>query len=384
MKTNFRLHWRRNLPILLFFAVVAFFLGLLFYNLQHNLKAQNIASGLGFLKMQSGFEIGESVISYQSSNNYARALLVGLLNTLKVALIGNLLAVPLGFLLGIFRLAQNPLLSKTSAAIINLLRNIPLLLQLFFWYALFTEIFPSVRQAYHPLPGMFLCNRGLFIPSISHTGLLIMVLAFVFLLMFFLVLKKSRSIFYSSRKYKLGLLITVFILLLILVSFLLSHFHAVEYPVLQGFNFSAGKSISPEFASLLLGLVLYTSVFNAEIVRSGILSVKKGQWEAGLSLGLSSSQCLRWIVIPQSMRVIIPPLIAQMLNLAKNSSLAVAIGYPDFVSIANTSLNQTGQAVELVAIIMLVYLSISLITSWLMNMYNRKMAKGMVRLNPTN
>jgi general L-amino acid transport system permease protein len=292
-------------------AAVAWFL---ISNTAANLEARRIASGFGFLSRAAGFEIGESAfLAYSAGDTYARALAVGVANTLLVAAIGIVLATLLGTAVGLSRLSSNFLMKNISAAYVEFLRNVPLLVQLFFWYALITEALPPPREALHPLPGVFLANRGLFLPSFSGV------------------------------------------------------------PVLDGFNFTGGISISPEFAALLVGLATYTAAFIAEIVRAGILAVPRGQVEAGQALGLGRRDVLRHVVVPRALRVIVPPLASQYLNLVKNSSLAVAIGYPDLVSIANTGINQTGQAIEGIAIIMAVYLTISLVISALMNRVNARL-----------
>jgi len=284
-------------------------------NTIQNLEERRIASGFGFLGREAGFEIGESAfLRYSASDSYLRALVVGLSNTLAVALIGVVLATGLGTLVGLLRLSKNFLLKTLSAAYVEFIRNVPLLVQLFFWYAVITEGMPGPREALSPLPGVFLSNRGIYIPTFSSS------------------------------------------------------------PELQGFNFVGGAALSPEFAALLIGLVAYTAAFIAEIVRAGILAVDRGQGEAAHALGLSRGQTTRLVILPQALRVIIPPMTSQYLNLTKNSSLAVAIGYPDLVSIANTAMNQTGQAIEGIAIIMAVYLTISLSISAFMNWYNAHVA----------
>ena len=284
-------------------------------NTMANLEERRIASGFGFLARESGFEIGESAfLRYSAADTYLRALLVGLSNTLAVALVGVVLATILGTAMGLFRLSKNFLLRTLSAAYVEFIRNVPLLVQLFFWYAVITEGMPGPREALSPLPGVFLSNRGIFFPTLSSV------------------------------------------------------------PELQGFNFVGGMVVSPEFAALLIGLTTYTAGFIAEIVRAGILAVDRGQGEAAHALGLSRAQATRLIILPQALRVIIPPMTSQYLNLTKNSSLAVAIGYPDLVSIANTTMNQTGQAIEGIAIIMGVYLTISLSISAFMNWYNARVA----------
>ena len=284
-------------------------------NTLHNLETRRIASGFGFLGREAGFEIGETgFIAYSAADSYLRALGVGLANTFRVAVLGVVLATLLGTLLGLARLSPNWLLAKLAAAYVEIMRNVPLLVQLFFWYALISENLPGPREALQPLPGVFLSNRGIVFPTPWST------------------------------------------------------------PVLSGFNFTGGTALSPEFAALLVGLVTYTAAFIAEIVRAGILSIDRGQIEAAYSIGLTRGGALRFVVLPQALRLIVPPMTSQYLNLTKNSSLAVAIGYPDLVSIANTTMNQTGQAIEGVAIIMAVYLTISLSISAFMNSYNRRVA----------
>ena len=280
-----------------------------------NLEARHIASGFGFLSREAGFEIGESfLLRYNAGDSYARALVVGVSNTVAVAAIGIVLATLLGGAIGLARLARNAMLRALAGAYVEFLRNVPLLVQLFFWYALITEALPGPREALSPLPGVFLTNRGIFFPVPG------------------------------------------------------------SMPELNGFNFAGGTALSPEFAALLIGLATYTAAFIAEIVRAGILAIERGQVDAAYALGLTRWQVTRLVVLPQALRVIVPPLTSQYLNLTKNSSLAVAIGYPDLVSIANTTINQTGQAIEGVSIIMAVYLTVSLSISALMNWYNARVA----------
>jgi general L-amino acid transport system permease protein len=285
-------------------------------NTAANLADRRIASGFAFLGREAGFEIGESFfLRYDAGQTYLRALAVGLVNTLTVSAICIVLATALGVAIGLLALSPDRVVKGVAAAYVEFIRNVPLLVQLFFWYALITDALPGTRQALEPLPHVFLSNRGIFLPSFSGA------------------------------------------------------------PALHGFNFSGGVAISPEFGALLAGLSLYTAAFIAEIVRAGILSVPRGQYEASLAIGLTYRPQMRFVVMPQALRVIIPPLASQYLNLVKNSSLAVAIGYPDLVSIANTTMNQTGQAIEGVAVIMAVYLSISLAISALMNWYNARLAR---------
>jgi len=348
----------------------------LYYNTQANLQRQNIATGFGFLSNESSFEVSESVIPFSSEDTYLKALFVGFLGTLKVAIIGNIIAVILGVIIGISRKSNNYLISKLSSCYIELLRNIPLLLQLFFWYSLFTEIFPSVRNAYSPFPNVFLSNRGAIIPTLSRLNeytIFFVGLAITAILFIIANIKLKKIKLNTGNKFIYSTQIYVSILLIPFIFWFLSGRPTyIDVPVLKGFNFRGGYTLSPEFLSLLFGLVLYTAAFIAEIVRAGIESVTKGQWEAAESLGLNKFQTLRFVILPQAFRVIIPPLTSQILNLTKNSSLAVAIAYPDYVSIANTVMNQTGQAIELVGSIMIVYLTLSLSMSFFMNWYNKK------------
>jgi general L-amino acid transport system permease protein len=356
-------------------ALIAYYL---ISNTQANLQRQAIATGFGFLQKEASFEIGESLITYSAANTYARALVVGVLNTLKVSFIGIVLTVILGTLIGVARLSKNWLLTKLSAVYIELFQDIPVLLQLFFWYAFFYDILPSPRQALNPIRGVFLSNRGLVVavpaehPAWGFMGLAVLVAVSLILLIWYGARKRQAKTGHIIPVMWVSLGVLVGLPFLVWLGF--GAPHKMDVPVLRGFNFQGGLNISPEFAALLLGLVLYTAAFVAEIVRAGIQSVSRGQSEAALSLGLKAGHVLNLVILPQALRVIIPPLTSQMLNLTKNSSLAVAIGYPDFVSVANTTINQTGQAMEGVAMIMLVYLVFSLLTSVVMNWYNKKMA----------
>ncbi len=343
-----------------------------------NLERQAIATGFGFLDREASFEIGESVIPYSAANKYARALLVGVLNTLLVSFIGVILTVILGAIVGILRLSSNWLVSKLAAVYIEVFQDIPVLLQLFFWYAFFYEVLPSPRQAINPLNGVFLSNRGLvFAVPESHPAHFYMLIAFLAgcLVVYFLRRWARR------RQARTGQPFPVFrVSIGILIAFPLLAWlaggapTAMSVPELRGSIFKADRMSALNSAPYCWGLVLYTAAFVAEVVRAGIQSVNKGQTEAAMSIGLKSAQVLNLVILPQALRVIIPPLTSQMLNLTKNSSLAVAIGYPDFVSVAGTAINQTGQAIEGVAMIMIVYLGFSLSTSAFMNWYNKKVA----------
>jgi general L-amino acid transport system permease protein len=358
--------------------IVAFVSYYLFSNTQANLERQSIATGFGFLETEAGFEIGESVIEYSAADSYADALLVGALNTVKVSFVGIIFTLVLGTIVGISRLSRNWLLSKLAAGYIEVMQNIPVLLQLFFWYAIFYESFPSPRQALNPFGGVFLCNRGLIfgVPE-AHAAHGAMAWAFAAALVVGWFLNQWGR----RRQMKTGQIfpaVRVTLVLSLVLPLLAWAFAGapteMNVPELRGFNFKGGITVSPEFSALLLGLVFYTAAFVAEIVRAGIQSVGSGQVEAAKAVGLRPGQVLHLVVLPQALRVIIPPLTSQMLNLTKNSSLAIAIGYADFVAVTNTTINQTGQAIEGVALIMLIYLFFSLSTSLLMNWYNKKMA----------
>jgi general L-amino acid transport system permease protein len=343
-----------------------------------NLESRNIATGFGFLWREAGFGVSESPIEYSPADSYARVLLVGLLNTLKVSIVGIVLATIIGTIAGIARLSRNWLVARFATVYVEGLRNIPVLLQLFFWYALIAEALPGPRQALNPLPGVFLSARGLKFPEpvwqTTHGLMFIALLAG-------LAAAWAIGRWARMRRERTGQLFPSFQVGIGLIlgspalTWLLGGAPTeMDVPELRGFNFEGGFTVTPEFTALLVGLVLYTGTFIAEIVRGGILAVARGQTEAGLALGLSRGQVLRLIILPQALRVIIPPLTSQYLNLTKNSSLAVAIGYPDLVSTANTAINQTGQAVEGIAVIMAVYLTVSLSISAFMNWYNRRIA----------
>ncbi|MGE3161291.1 MAG: amino acid ABC transporter permease [Burkholderiales bacterium] len=370
---------RALVPQLVLVAAVALALWYLASNTAANLEARRIASGFGFLWREAGFAIGEApFLSYSAADSYARAILVGLINTFRVALVGIVLATALGTLVGLARLSRNWLLARLAAGYVEVVRNVPLLVQLFFLYALITENLPGPRAALEPLPGVFLSNRGIAFPLLAahpvHAWLalaLLAGLAFAWGIGRWARARQARTgqpfpALTAGAAATLGLPLALFLAAGAPL--------ALERPALQGFNFAGGGALSPEFAALLGGLTLYTAAFIAEIVRAGVLAVDRGQFEAAYSLGLPPRRTMRLVILPQALRVIVPPLTSQYLNLTKNSSLAVAIGYPDLVSIANTTMNQTGQAIEGIAIIMAVYLTISLSISALMNWYNRRIA----------
>jgi general L-amino acid transport system permease protein len=349
----------------------------LWRNTVHNLDARHIATGFGFLTREAGMPISDALIDYRPSDSYLRALLVGVVNTLRVAIAGTVLATLLGTAIGIARLSKNWLLAKVSAVYVEAVRDVPLLLQLLFWYVALQAL-PAARQALHPVAGVYLSNRGLLLPTIDWVaaqGWVALTLAAGIagtLLYRRLAIARQMADGQPRRVWPVALLLLVG--LPVGASVLLQVPWTARWPELRGFNFAGGTALSPEYVALLVALTTYTAAFIAEIVRAGILAVSRGQWEAAQALGLRRSRILARIVMPQALRVIIPPLTSQYLNLTKNSSLAVAIGYQDIVSIANTTLNQTGQAIEGIALIMLVFLTISLTISLVMNWYNARTA----------
>ena len=349
----------------------------LWSNTVANLSARRITTGFAFLEREAGMPIADSLLAYSPRDTYLWAFVVGIANTLRVAVIGIVLATILGTLVGISRLSANWLLSRLAAVYVEVLRDIPLLLQLLFWYVLMQAL-PAARAALRPIDGVFLSNRGLILPSIPLgapqlwvLGTAVLGLALVHVIRRALIARQMRD--GRPRRvwpFALGLIV----MLPALVSWLLGVSWTIAWPELHGFNFVGGLTLAPEYFSLLIALVTYTSAFIAEIVRSGIQSVSRGQWDAANALGLRGSFTLRQIILPQALRVIVPPMTSQYLNLTKNSSLAVAIGYQDVVSVANTTLNQTGQAIEAIALIMAVFLVISLSISFFMNWYNARIA----------
>ncbi len=321
--------------------------------------------------------ITDTWLPYSPKDTYLWAFIVGVVNTLRVAVVGIVLATIVGTAVGIARLSSNWLLSRLAAIYVEVLRDIPLLLQLLFWYVMMQAL-PPARGAWKPVEGVFLSNRGLIVPSIPLESAQLGVIGAAVLGLILYVLLRRKLIALQMLdgrprpSWPYGLLLVI--ILPALLSWLSGVSWEVSVPALRGFNFVGGWTFAPEYFALLLALVTYTSAFMAEIVRSGIQSVARGQWDASMALGLRRGFVLRKIVLPQALRVIIPPMTSQYLNLTKNSSLAVAIGYQDIVSVANTTLNQTGQAIEAIALIMAVFLTISLGISLFMNWYNAHIA----------
>jgi len=361
---------------LLICAVIGFFVYIA-NNTMHNLEQRGIATGFSFLKQKAGFGIIQHLIPYTENSTYARTFAVGLLNTILVSALGIICATILGFIIGVARLSSNWLISKMAAVYIETFRNLPLLLQIFFWYFAVLRTLPSPRQSLHLGERFFLNIRGVYLPRpIFEDGfgwvtatLIIVVLCIVFLKLWANKHQEETGQQFPVLLTSLGLLVS----LPTIVYFVTGMPLAWELPALKGFNFQGGITVIPELAALLIALTVYTASLIAEIVRSGILSVSHGQTEAASALGLRPGKTLRLVIIPQAMRVIIPQMTSQYLNLVKNSSLATAIGYPDLVAVfAGTTLNQAGQAIEIIAMTMAVYLTISLTISYFMNWYNAR------------
>jgi general L-amino acid transport system permease protein len=360
-------------------AAIAVAVGYLVSNTVENLQRQGIASGFAFLSSEAGFGILQSLIDYSETSSYGRAFLVGLLNTLLVAGVGIVLATFIGFVMGVARLSSNWLVARLAGVYVEAVRNVPLLLQLFFWYFGVLRALPSPRNSVSLFDSVFLNIRGLYLPAPSVGAgweWVVGALAGGLLLAAAIAGWARRRRLRSGRAFPAAPAVLLAAIGPALLAAWATGFpFRLEYPVLKGFNFSGGLVLVPEFVALVLALSIYTGAFIAEIVRAGIMSVNRGQTEAALALGLSRRRTLRLVVIPQALRVIIPPLTSQYLNLTKNSSLAAAIAYPELVSVfAGTVLNQTGQAIEVIAITMGVYLAISLLIAGSMNLYNRRIA----------
>jgi general L-amino acid transport system permease protein len=369
---------------ILLVVVVSYLFYMAATNAIENLQRAKIASGFGFLNNTAGFDISIAMVQFSAAGStYGDAFLVGLLNTLMVSAIGVVFATVLGFIMGVARLSKNWIVAKVAMVYVELVRNVPLLLQLLFWYNAVLGPLPQPRNSLDMGAGVYLNSRGLFMPRpLWGADMWALGVACLVGVVGALVFRRwaKRQQIETGRQYPVGLVALALVIgLPVLVWIVLAIFGTnpitFDSPRKGTFNLQGGMNILPEFVALLVGLVIYTGAFTAEVVRAGILAVSKGQTEAASSLGLKPGQTLRLIVVPQAMRVIVPPLTSQFLNLTKNSSLAVAIGYPDLVQVfMGTVLNQTGQAIEVVVITMAVYLTISLVTSFLMNIYNRRVA----------
>ena len=350
----------------------------LFSNVSQKLAEQNIATGFGYLSREAGFVISQSLIDYKPTDTYGRAILVGIVNTVWVSVWSVALATIIGLFVGIARLSRNPLLAFLAFLYVEALRNVPLLLYLFLWYALIVTGLPAVREAWEILPHVFLSNSGLTVPSLIWTSAHTIVLLALVLGGILGIFVRRRAI---AERIRTGqaqvtwpLVALALLLPPVLAALVVQPDLTLSIPEKGRFRLTGGSQLTPEFTALLVGLALSASAGIAEIVRSGILSVHKGQREAARALGLRDGLTMRLVVLPQALRVIIPPLTSSYLSLFKNSSLAIAIGYPDLVMVSNTTMNQTGQAIEGIAIFMLVYLGLSIMISLFMNWYNSRVA----------
>ncbi|WP_306291524.1 amino acid ABC transporter permease [Paraliobacillus ryukyuensis] len=374
--------WRDNrmIPIMLqlFFAIfVLLICGYLINNALIGLERLGIDFGFDFLQRTSSFNISESLITFQPTDTYGRALLVGILNTLKVSIIGVILTTIVGVIVGIARLSNNWLVRKLSGLYIEIIRNTPLLVQLFIWYFAVLLTLPSAQESVS-VAGFYFNNSGIAMPwfttnDATAVWVSLFIIGVVGAIIIW-VIQLKRQIKNGKRTFPFLWSLATLIIMLV-IAFIVSGSAPVniDNPVLGNFNFTGGLRISSEFTAILLGLVIYTATYIAEIVRGGIQSVSKGQTEAAKALGIKNSTMMRLIILPQAIRIIIPPVTSQYLNLTKNSSLAIAVGYQELVSVGNTSMNQSGHAIEIIIIMISVYLIVSLITSLAMNSFNRRM-----------
>ncbi|TWG67549.1 amino acid ABC transporter permease [Aminobacter sp. J44] len=382
--TSARVSWKNDPRVrgIIFQVLVVVILAAAVYwiwgNTVDNLRRANISSGFGFLDRRSGFDVSQSLIQYTADSSFRSALIVGLLNTILVAICGIITATIIGFLVGVGRLSGNWLIAKICTVYVEVFRNIPPLLVIFFWYLGVLSVLPGPRDSLELPFSSYLNNRGFFLPKAiwEESAWLIPAALVVGIIVAFIVNRWAyRRQMQTGQPFpRLATSLGLIIGLPLLVTLLLGIPVSFEFPQKGTFNLSGGFQVKPEFLSLYLALSFYTASFIAEIVRAGILGVNRGQTEASYALGLRSGLTLRLVVIPQAMRIIIPPLTSQYLNLTKNSSLAVFVGYPDLVQIGQTTMNQTGQAIEVVAIWMVIYLGLSLSTAAFMNWFNAKMA----------
>lgn len=346
-------------------ALVAWIVG----NTLTNLAARGIRTGFEFLSRPARFPISESVLAYDSADTYGWAFVVGIGNTVFVSALTILLASLLGFAVALARGMGNPLLSALAGAYVTLMRNMPLIVQLLFWYALATTAFPPARQALNPLPGVYLSQRGIHLPALAFEGTAVLVLV-ALAAGVAAALGRRRFLGRGGLLWPLGAALAAGLLLILLRG----SAPELDMPLLVGLNFRGGLHLTPEFAALMIGLVLYTAAFISEIIRGGIEAIARGQWEAGRALGLTRRQILRHIIVPQALRIIIPPLTSQYLSTVKNTTLALAVGYPELGLVVGTVINQSGQAIESILIVLAVFLSISVSVSLFMNWYNARVA----------
>lgn len=347
-------------------------------NVSTNLPRMRLDLGFGFLLERASFELGDNPIGYKAGDSYLRAFIAGLANTLKIAILGIILSTVLGTAIALARLSDNLLLSRLAWAYVEVMRNIPLLLQILFWHTFIVRQLPIPRLALEPIPGVFLSNRGLIVPSVEGSAGLAAIAAGCLAV---LAVAGGLAVFALRRRAATGntptvawAMVGLSLVLPLVVYLAIGPAITVEFPVLRGFNFVGGATLTPEFVALLFALVTYQAGFSAETIRSGIQGIAKGQIEAARSLGLNRGQTMRLVTLPQALRIVVPPLTSQYLSLTKNSSLAVAIGYPDLVRVGTVVLSDTGRSIECISIILLVYLTLSLLTAATMNVYNRRVA----------
>ncbi|WP_158906982.1 amino acid ABC transporter permease [Burkholderia sp. L27(2015)] len=376
-----RLSWRskafRGLACQAIALILVIALGAyLMHNVSQNMRVRGIHSGFDFLSQSAGFSIGESVVPFDSNDSYGKAFLVGLSNTLRVAIASVILATLLGTAIGIGKLSRNFLLRTLCSAYVQAFRNVPLLLQLFMWYFVMTELLPPVTSAIQPVAGLFLSKNGLQFPIpvwvngqwMTLAGLLAGAIG-----AWFWTRQTKRHLYATGRLWPSFWPCVAIVMAAALVGWLLGGSpSAIDIPEQSELSITGGGAVTPEYLTMVIGLTIYNASFIAEIVRSGIQSVPFGQHEAAAALGLPPGREIRLIQMPQALRVIIPPLTSQYLNITKNASLAVAIGYPDLVSISNTSINQTGRAIECISLVMACYLTLSLLMAAFMNVYNKR------------
>lgn len=359
---------RNNVIQVLLFAGFAGLLFWLWSNTAANLAARGIRVGFDYLSRQANFPISESVLPYDPSDTFGWAYVIGVTNTAVISFTAIIVSTLVGLLIALVRLSNSPLASNMAALFVGVIRNMPLIVQLLFWYAVATTLLPAPRLAFNPLPGFYLSLRGLYIPAISlgpqagSFAAVCLVMLIVAVIMGRLVPKSAWSV---AKWVLFGGLVVAAVALLR---------PSASFPELKGFNFVGGLRLSPEFAALMLGLVLYTSVFISEVIRGGIEAVSRGQWEAGRALGLSERHVMFRIIIPQALRIIVPPMTSQYLSTVKNTTLALAVGYPELGLVVGTVINQTGQAIESISILLAVFLTISIAVSMFMNWYNAHVA----------
>lgn len=359
-------------------GVIALIIGWFVNNTLHNLEKRGITVGFDFLERAARFPIAESIVEYTPTDSFAWALFVGFTNTLFITLVIVVISTVLGLFVGLARRSDHPLIYGVSSAYVEAIRNTPLVVQLLFCYAIITFGLPHPSESYSPISNVFLTNRGLYVPRPGVDGPLWVVLLIVLIggaITFFVARHCKRMRIKTGQPYHYVRYPALATAVLAIIGWIVLGIEiSVQYPHLGKYNFEGGLTLTPEFVAILVGLTLYSTAFSGEIIRGGIDAVPKGQWEAARAIGLAEKRVLRFVILPQALRVIIPPMTSQYINIAKNSTLAMVVGYPDINFVTATTINQTGQAIEGIAILMLIFIIISLSGSVLMNIYNRKIA----------